>query len=98
VLDSSLINGRAAGVVAALQGRPGQHISPELYQALSQHPPQTLFHQLQQLPEELLCKNDVWCLGMVMLQACLLLQNLDELYQNGLFKIDLLQYRLAEVS
>jgi hypothetical protein len=69
-----------------------------LYQAIHLQPPHHLFQQLQSLPEELLCKNDVWCLGMVMLQACLLLANLDELYQNGSIKMDLLQYKLAEVS
>ncbi|CAD8196005.1 unnamed protein product [Paramecium octaurelia] len=84
VLDSNLINGRGASIQQLLSGKL-KYLAPEILQ-----------NPTQPLSEVQLSKNDVWCLGMVMLEASTLKQN-DNLYQNGL-QFRLIQDRINEVA
>ncbi|CAD8199906.1 unnamed protein product [Paramecium pentaurelia] len=84
VLDSNLINGRGASIQQLLSGKL-KYLAPEILQ-----------NPTQPLSEMQLSKNDVWCLGMVMLEASTLKQN-DNLYQNGL-QFRLISDRINEVA
>ncbi|CAD8111368.1 unnamed protein product [Paramecium sonneborni] len=84
VLDSNLINGRGASIQQLMSGKL-KYLAPEILQ-----------NPTQPLSELQLSKNDVWCLGMVMLEASTLKQN-DNLYQNGL-QFRLISDRINEVA
>ncbi|KAM3130307.1 hypothetical protein pb186bvf_017603 [Paramecium bursaria] len=71
ILDSNLINGRAAATQQVLAGK-FKTISPECYQSLGRPMTEIQLH-----------KNDVWMLGMVMLEASVLKTN-DPIYTMGI--------------
>lgn len=83
ILDSHLINGRAFAMQQLLQGK-FKHLSPECYS------------NPNNLSEMTLHKNDVWCLGMVILEASVL-KTSDQLYMMGLQPYAI-QERINEVA
>ncbi|CAD8203242.1 unnamed protein product [Paramecium octaurelia] len=84
VLDSNLINGRANAIQEFINGKL-KYLAPEI-----------LIHPTQLMSEYQLHKNDIWCLGMVILEAGTLKSN-DTLYKNGL-QPKLIQDRINEIN
>ncbi|CAK59549.1 unnamed protein product (macronuclear) [Paramecium tetraurelia] len=84
VLDSNLINGRAYAIQEFINGKL-KYLAPEI-----------IIHPTQPMSEYQLHKNDIWSLGMVILEAGTLKSN-DTLYKNGL-QPKLIQDRINEIG
>ena len=91
VLDADLINGRASGIASYLLQGKFSPLSPEFLQTLlMQQHPQLLLQQIPVIPEQYLFKNDIWTLGMTLLEASSLKVN-QEIYINNQIRYDLIQ-------
>ncbi|CAD8090994.1 unnamed protein product [Paramecium primaurelia] len=84
ILDSNLINGRGYAIQEFISGKL-KYLAPEI-----------IIQPTQQMSEYQLHKNDIWSLGMVILEAGTL-KSSDILYKNGL-QHKLIQDRINEIG